>query len=239
MVAHGTRKPAGVATIGDLAHRVGALLQKPVQVAFVDVLGPGPAEVLAAAAAGGSAAVVVPAFLSRGYHVHTDLPSQVAASAHPDVTLTPALGPGPEIIRAVASRIAESGWCPGDSVLLGAAGTSNPAGRADLGRAASRLSTLIGASVELVFAASETQVADAVAAQRERGAQRVAVASYLLGEGLFQERLRNSGADAVAAPLGTHPIVVRLIADRFATASAVAGLGQAADRPDSMRQIWT
>jgi sirohydrochlorin ferrochelatase len=43
----------------------------------------------------------------------------------------------------------------------------------------------------------------------------VVVASYLLSEGLFQDRLRASGADVVTEPLGTHPGLVRLIANRF------------------------
>ncbi|BBC63610.1 hypothetical protein MMRN_05060 [Mycobacterium marinum] len=86
LTAHGTRRPAGVAMIGDLAARVSALLKQTVQVAFVDVLGPTPSEVLGRPAPGrGSAqsAIVVPAFLSRGYHVRIDLPAHVAASGHP------------------------------------------------------------------------------------------------------------------------------------------------------------
>jgi sirohydrochlorin ferrochelatase len=67
----------------------------------------------------------------------------------------------------------------------------------------------------LAFAATGTpRVADAVAALRRRGG-RVVVASYLLSEGLFQDRLRASGADVVTEPLGTHPGLVRLIANRF------------------------
>ncbi len=46
LVAHGTRRPGGVAMIEDLAARVGTLLDRTVQVAFVDVLGPTPSEVL-------------------------------------------------------------------------------------------------------------------------------------------------------------------------------------------------
>ena len=52
-------------------------------------------------------------------------------------------------------------------------------------------------------------------AVRSRGARRIVVASYLLADGLFQDRLRNSGADAVTEPLGGHPATVRLIASRF------------------------
>ena len=102
LAAHGTRRPGGVAMIGDLAAQVSGLLDRRVQVAFVDVLGPTPSEVLSRAATGGRPAVVVPAFLSRGYHVRTDLPAHVTASGHPNVIVAPALGPSGEIARIVA-----------------------------------------------------------------------------------------------------------------------------------------
>ena len=136
LAAHGTRRPGGVAMIGDLAGRVSALLDRPVQVAFVDVLGPTPSEVLSRTAAGGRPAVVVPAFLSRGYHVRTDLPAHVAASGHPDVIVTPALGPSGEIARIVADQLRKCGWRLGDSVVLAAAGTTDVRARADLHLAA-------------------------------------------------------------------------------------------------------
>ena len=44
-----------------------------------------------------------------------------------------------------------------------------------------------------------------MARRRGRSNARVAVASYLLADGLFQERLRSCGADLVSQPLGTHP----------------------------------
>jgi sirohydrochlorin ferrochelatase len=57
-----------------------------------------------------------------------------------------------------------------------------------------------------------------VEALRRRGSRRVVIASYLLSDGLFQDRLRTSGADVVTEPLGTHPRLVRLIANRFSRA---------------------
>lgn len=220
LAAHGTRRPGGVAMIGDLAARVGALLDRRVQVAFVDVLGPTPREVLAQAAHGGRPAVVVPAFLSRGYHVRTDLPAQVAASAHPNVTVTPALGPGPEIARLVADQLAKCGWRPGDCVVLAAAGTTDPAARADLHVTATTLSALVGSRVRLGFAATGGPSArDAVAAARRAGERPVVVASYLLADGLFQQRLRAADADLVSRPLSTHPALARLIANRFRRAA--------------------
>ncbi len=223
LAAHGTRRPGGVAMIGDLAARVSGLLDRRVQVAFVDVLGPSPSEVLSQAAAGGRPAVVVPAFLSRGYHVRTDLPAHVAASGHPHVTLAPALGPSGEIARIVADQLAKSGWRLGDSVILAAAGTTDRRARADLHVTATTLSAMVGTRVRLGFAATgDPSVADAVAAARRGGARRVVVASYLLADGLLQQRLLASGADVVSQPLGTHPGLARLVANRFRR--AVPGL---------------
>lgn len=234
LAAHGTRRPGGVAMIGDLAARVGALLDRRVQVAFVDVLGPTPGEVLSRAAENGRPAVLVPAFLSRGYHVRTDLPAHVAASGHPAVTVAPALGPSGEIARIVADQLAKSGWRPGDSVVLAAAGTTDPRARADLHVTATTLSALVGSRVRLGFAATgDPSVDDAVAAARRSGTHRVAVASYLLADGLFQQRLHAGGADLVSRPLGTHPALVRLVANRFRRAAP----GLASRRPHAPRPL--
>ena len=213
LVAHGTRKPEGVAMIGDLAGRVGDALGRQVRTAFVDVLGPSPADVLNTV---DGTAVLVPAFLASGYHVRVDIPAFVTASEHPDVLVTDALGPSPQMVRVLTDRLIECGWRAGDSVVMAAAGTSDLNAARDLRITAAMLSAAIGDRVELAFAATgEPCVADAVSALRDRGARRVIVASYLLADGLFQERLRASGADAVAAPLGVHPGVVRLVASRF------------------------
>jgi sirohydrochlorin ferrochelatase len=213
LVAHGTRKQQGVAMVGDLAEQVAAMLGQTVHVSFVDVLGPTPSEALTSM---GGPAIVVPAFLSRGYHVTADIPAHVEASGHPDVTVTGALGPGPQLVRVLADRLIESGWRHDDSVILAAAGTSDPGAQRDLHTMATGLSAITSSRVELAFAATGApRVHDAVAALRERGARRVVVASYLLSEGLFQDRLRVSGADVVTEPLGTHPGLVRLIANRF------------------------
>ncbi|AQA03589.1 cobalamin biosynthesis protein CbiX [Mycobacterium sp. MS1601] len=213
LVAHGTRKAAGVDMIGELADRVSSQLGQRVRVAFVDVLGPTPAEVLRTV---DGPAILVPAFLSAGYHVRRDIPEHVEASGHSDVRVTKALGPCPQMVRVVTDRLVESGWRHGDSVIMAAAGTSDPHAQHDLRVTATLLSAALGSRVELAYAATgEPRVADAVATLRERGARRVVVASYLLADGLFQDRLRDSGADVVSEPLGLHLGTVRLIANRF------------------------
>jgi sirohydrochlorin ferrochelatase len=72
LVAHGTRNPLGVRMIGDLAGAVAGVLDEPVRVGFVDVLGPTPAEVLSTMR--DEPVVVVPALLSSGIHVRVDVP---------------------------------------------------------------------------------------------------------------------------------------------------------------------
>jgi sirohydrochlorin ferrochelatase len=215
LVAHGTRKAHGVEMIGELADRVSAVTGRRVRTAFVDVLGPTPADVLRTLP-DDLPAVLVPAFLSSGYHVRVDIPWHVAASGHRNTVVTAAMGPAQDTVRVVVERLLESGWLPSDSVVLAAAGTSDPNAQRDLRVTAALLSAALGQRVELAYAATgEPSVAAAVAGLRDRGARRVVVASYLLADGLFQDRLRASGADVVADPLGTHPGVVRLLAARF------------------------
>jgi sirohydrochlorin ferrochelatase len=218
LVAHGTRRAGGVEMIGDLAARVSTLVGRRVQVAFVDVLGPTPSEVLSGA---DGPAIVVPAFLSRGYHVRTDLPTHVAASGHSDVTVAPALGPSRAIVQIVAERLVKSGWRHNDSVILAAAGTSDQRAQADLRTTAALLATLLECRVDLGFVATGAPRLQEAVDRARRVNRRVAVASYLLADGLFQERLHASGADVVSSALGTHPGLARLVASRFQEAMSL------------------
>ncbi|WP_454163164.1 sirohydrochlorin chelatase [Gordonia iterans] len=225
LTAHGTRNPHGVAMIGDLAAAMSRRLDLPVRVAFVDVLGPTPSDVLAVLPAD-EQVVVVPAFLARGYHVRADLPEHLAASGHPGAVLTPALGPSPALAEALAARLREAGVRRTDAVVLAAAGSSDPQAVADVRRVATRLESLLGTRVSIGFAAPPADSAypgidDAVREVRRRNG-RCAVASYLLADGLFQRRLHDSGADVVAEPLGLHPRVVGLACRRVLSAQLIA-----------------
>jgi sirohydrochlorin ferrochelatase len=228
LVAHGTRNPLGVSIIGDLAAAVGAALDEPVRVSFVDVLGPTPAEMLSTLR--DEPTVVVPAFLSSGMHVRVDVPRYVADSEHPRVMVTNPLGPSPELARALLCRLVDAGWQPDDRVVLVAAGTRDPRGRGELRYTAAALSALVGHRVSIAFAApcrdgsGYPSVPDVVARARQSGARRVALASYLLADGLFQGRLHTAGADVVAEPLGLHPAVIRLVCRRRREAGLAAPL---------------
>lgn len=216
LVAHGTRSAAGVSVVAAIADLVSARVGRT-RVAFVDVLGPTPSDVLSELE---GPAVVVPAFLAAGYHVRKDLPEHVARSGHPDVTVTPSLGPDPALARVLHRRLLQAGWRPGDAVVLAAAGSSDASACADVCRAAAHLADLVGAGVEVGFVTTASPtVPEAVAAARRHGSGRVFIAAYLLAPGLFHTRLSDCGADAVTDPLGADSAIADVLVSRFVAAA--------------------
>ncbi|MDN5917568.1 MAG: sirohydrochlorin chelatase [Pseudonocardia sp.] len=224
LVAHGSRNPAADAVVRGLA--AAAAVSGPgldVRVCYVDVRGPTVGEAVAELVAQGRpGAVVAPAFLAAGYHVRTDLPEQLRrAGADPDrFPVTPALGPDRGLAVAAFDRLRAAGHRRGDAVVLAAAGSSDPGAVSQVRRAARMLGTVVGRRVRVGFAATgHPGVGALVDGLRRSGESRVAVASWLLAPGVFQERLRASGADVVAEPLGVHPDVVGAVLDRYRAAS--------------------
>jgi sirohydrochlorin ferrochelatase len=216
LVAHGTRDPAGPRVVTELAARVRAEAGVPVRVAYADVRRPDVTTVLRSVP---GPAVVIPAFLASGYHVRVDVPAQIAASGHRNAVLTDAFGPAPELIEALADRLEWAGHRSGGSVVLAAAGSSDPRALAEVRAAADALAAALDSPVRVGYAATATpSVAAAVQLARGRG-RRVAIASWLLAPGLFQRRLDAAGADVVAAPLGVHPGVVDLVLRRYRQAA--------------------
>ena len=218
LVAHGTRSPAGLQTIGELAARVTARIG-PVATAFVDVLGPNPTDLLTDVS---GPAIVVPAFLASGYHVHTDLPACIVDSGHHNTTVTAALGPDPVLADVMHARLGEVGWRPGDVVVMAAAGSTSPIARGELFCAAAMLAEQVGEVHLGCVATGVPRVGDVVRLLRAAGRRRVFIASYLLAPGLFHTRLHECGATAVSEPIGAHPAVVDLLISRF-TNAPVAG----------------
>jgi sirohydrochlorin ferrochelatase len=214
LVAHGTRDPAGAVVTELVAERVRRELGVRVLACYADVQRPTPADVLAELS---GPCVAVPMFLAAGYHVRTDVPAQLAA--FPDVRLAETFGPDPALVTAAAERLREAGMRGDDAVVLAVVGSTDPHAQADSARAARRLGRLLRRPVTLAtIATGGPRVAEVVADLRREGAERVAVASWLLAPGLFQRRLDESGADAIGSPLADHPAVVRLIARRYRAA---------------------
>ncbi|MBY6538968.1 sirohydrochlorin chelatase [Rhodococcus sp. BP-349] len=235
LVAHGTRNPAGVEVIAALADAVAPHVG-PVRVAFVDVLGPTPSEVLRDV---DGPVVVVPAFLASGYHVHADVPREIAESGHDDVHVTRALGPDLNLARVLRDRLKQIGWTTGDRIVLAAAGSSDVRALDDVHTAADQLAAVTGSAVTVAYVATgKPRAADLVPTLKATG-EKVFVASYLLAPGLFHTRLQSAGADGVTEPLGLHGGVVQLLVDRYREGVDVISAAAARsrrERPDSDRQ---
>lgn len=200
-VAHGTRNPSGQAQIRDLVARVAARRPRlDVRLSYVDVQEPKVAEVARAA----PDAVVVPLLLSAGHHVRVDIADAVEGTRIP---VTRPLGPDDVLLDSLVRHLP-----PADAVVLAAAGSSDPDWRADIERQATRFAGLGYVS------GPGPRVPDVVADLRRRGARRVAIAAYLLADGLFYRSLGRAGADSVTPPLCLDPAVTDLVLSRYESA---------------------
>jgi sirohydrochlorin ferrochelatase len=220
-VAHGSKHSAATAAIKELVTEVERLAPVlDIQVAFVQDAEPSLPDALDAA---GPDVVIVPLLLSTGYHLTNDI---AGAATAVDTAITAGgrlaprvagpLGPDPLLVTALTGRLAESG-VPGNApVVLAAAGSSDPQAASQVHAQAELLAAERGAPVTVGYAAAGLPtVSEAVADLRARTGQPVAVATYLLAPGQFHDRLADSGADWVSAPLGAHPAVAALIIDRY------------------------
>ena len=210
-VAHGSRDPAAADVVRALAGQVRRLAPVlDVRVAFLGHAEPSlPTELTAA----GSNTVIVPLLLSSGYHLSTDI-SGVADVAGARVAAP--LGPDELLLTALTARLAEAGVPDGTPIVLAAAGSANPLAAADVRQQADLLADQLGVPVVAAFASTAApSVQDAVAELRERTGRPVAVASYLLAPGQFQDQLAECGADWLTEPLGGHPAVAGLVIDRY------------------------
>lgn len=220
--AHGTRDEDGQATIRRLIDDVRAAMPDlEVREAYVDVHGPFITEVVdeVPPASLATSAVVVPLLLAGGYHVYHDIAE--AVESREDVSPAPALGPDPRLIDIVLDRVREAAVPPTTTLVLAAAGSSDPRSQADTEEAAEMLRARWDGPVRIGFAAGiSPTVAEAVAKARDYGEDgEVAVASFLLAPGFFQKRLTESGADYITGPLAPHPKLVEIVADRYRDAS--------------------
>ncbi|WP_248961575.1 sirohydrochlorin chelatase [Sphaerisporangium perillae] len=222
LVAHGTRSAAGEATLSALVGQVRrARPGHRVELGYLEISSPPLAEVLAAVP---GPVVVVPLLLAGGYHIHIDLPAVVARS-RPDALVAGPLGPHPLITSVLVRRLASAGLRATDAVILGAAGSSDPAALADVRSAARLLSVRLARPVTAAFAsAGDPPLAAAMERLRSGPAPRIAVASYLLAPGFFQGRLESSEADLVSRPLGADGDLAALVWHRFDEATARSGV---------------
>jgi sirohydrochlorin ferrochelatase len=248
-VAHGSRDPRAAATVTELLSVVRARAARrgmrglDVRAAFLDHCAPSLPQVLGSVPAGSDSrtrgpAVVVPLLLTAAYHSKADIPAQLAAAAaaHPglDIVSAGTLGPHALLLAALERRLHEAGVAaddPGEAgpaatgVVLAAAGSSDPAANATIADLAARWARERGwrAVVPAYASAAGPRPADAVRALRDSGADRVAVATYLLSPGYFADKIRDgalaAGATVVSGVLGAAPEVADVVLDRYLAAA--------------------
>ena len=242
-VAHGSRDPRAAATVTELLSAVRARAARrglgglEVRAAFLDHCAPSLPQVLGSMPADGGSAVVVPLLLTAAYHSKADIPARLAAAAAArpglDVVSAGTLGPDALLLAALERRLLEAVVAVGDageadsaatSVVLAAAGSSDPAANATIAELAARWARERGWRAVLPGYASAAgpRPADCVRALRDGGAQRVVVATSLLAPGYFADKIRDAahgaGADAVSAALGDAPEVADVVLDRYLAA---------------------
>lgn len=220
LVAHGTRSASGRRELSKLLLETRKRLtggdgpDVDCRMAWVDIQTPTPDRVLS----DGVPTVVVPVFLARGYHVVEDVVGACRRAPGP-VSLAEHLGAEPEVVRALVQRLAESGGTGAfgaDAVVLGAAGSSDPASVGETEALARTLTGVLGVPVTAAFAtAAAPTVADAVAEARNAGHRRIAVLTHLLAPGFFADRIAAAGADIITSPLGAHAEIIDLLVRRY------------------------
>lgn len=230
LAGHGTRHPAGRASIAALVEAVADRLPGiPIRPAYLDHLAPTVEDALLELAGERTTrAAVIPLLLSAATHSKNDVAAAIAdvRSREPRLTIRYGrpLGPHPLLVDALHDRITALGVDPDDAntaVVLAAAGAADPAANADVATMARLLFEGRGwFAVEAAYAsATRPDVPTAVTRLRRLGARRVVVAPYFLGEGYLLDRMTGqalaAGADAVATPLATHPMTAELVVDRY------------------------
>ncbi|MBK8460036.1 MAG: sirohydrochlorin chelatase [Micropruina sp.] len=213
LAVHGTRSPAGGLVTEELRATVaGRLPRVSVHTGWVDLHTPTLAQTLSEL----GEAVVVPVFLTEGFHVATDIPEAVAeAGGRASVTATL----GDSLVAAVADRLLPFLEAT-DAVVLAAAGSKRQLSNDQVVATARTLAEIVDRPVSAGFLTAATPtVPDAVTAARSAGHRRVTIAPYLMAPGLFSARLAHCGADAVAEVIGVHPTVVDGIVRRYLSAT--------------------
>ncbi|MDD7917360.1 sirohydrochlorin chelatase [Actinomycetospora callitridis] len=216
LLAHGTEDPAGQATWDRLVSAVDrALPGIEVRLAYAGVAVPSLPDVLVELP---GPVVVVPAFLASGFHVRVDVPEQLAATGRQDVVVAEPFGPDPALVGVLLDRLTEAGAETGDTVVLAAAGSTDPVAQGDLRTAAALLTARVGHDVPVGYiAGGEPRVASVVESAAARGPRSV-IATWLLAPGAFHRWLSSAGAALVAEPLGDHPDVVGVAVARYRAA---------------------
>ena len=188
--------------------------------------------------------IVVPLLLTAAYHSKSDIPAQLAASTGAagggpalDVRCADTLGPHPLLLAALERRLREAGVAVDSaadrartSVVLAAAGSSDPAANATIAELAAGWQRDRGWRAVAPAYASAAGPSPAQAVSDLEPAQGpVVVATYLLAPGYFADKIRaasnEAGASAVSGVLGAAAEVADVVLARYRAAAALAAAG--------------
>lgn len=223
LTAHGSADPRSSATTHAVAEQIRRL--RPwldVRVAFCERSEPNLVDVIANL---DRPALVTPLLLASAYHARVDIPSMMEAAKVP-VRQADTLGEDPRLVEVLHQRITELGIDeqPGTGVLIVAVGSSHAAANARTGTLASALSERSGfGPVQVAYATTEPSVADGIAALRDRGASRIALAPWFIAPGRITDRVAAVAGEhgvQMAQPLGAHALLAATVLDRFDRAAA-------------------
>ena len=264
-VAHGSKDPRAAATVSDLLGVVAARATEAsgdvvdVRAAFLDHCAPSLPQVLGSLGDNDDdgrarSAIVVPLLLTAAYHSKSDIPAQLAAAGGArdggalDVRCADTLGPHPLLLAAVERRLREAGVAVDSaaarartSVVLAAAGSSDPAANATIAELAAGWQRDRGWRAVAPAYASAAGPSPAQAVSDLDPAQGpVVVATYLLAPGYFADKIRaastEAGASAVSGVLGAAPEVADVVLARYRAAAALAADGADARLCD---RLWS
>ncbi|TCC34998.1 sirohydrochlorin chelatase [Kribbella sindirgiensis] len=219
-VAHGTADPRGIRVVHDLVREMAR--QRPdlaISLGFVDLLTPALPSLVRRITTDASDAVVVPLLLSSGYHVYVDVAAE--AQRYPgQVHAADALGPDPVLVEILADRLGDLSHM--DTVVLAAAGSSDPRALADCETTARLLSARVDRPVRVAYVSGAgDRLPDVLA----RTSGRLAVATYLLAPGFFHSLIqRHAAPHTVTAPLAPDPRLSTLALHRYEAARAASRL---------------
>lgn len=214
LLGHGSPDPRAGIGAAALAGRVADLLPSDeIRLAFLDNTAPTLTEA-ALTVAEHADITVVPVFLSRAYHVKVDVPAAVAkasAAINRDITITEPIGPDPLLLDALEPQL------PAEAPLvLATAGTSDTEAQAAFDALAHDWSVRRGTGVLVAYASqAQPDVATAISLLEAGSAQPAAVARFLLFDGVFPDRIKESaGGRVITDVLGDSPVLAEIIAER-------------------------
>lgn len=222
--AHGTADPAGAEAISLLMQQARAA--RPgleITVAYLSKGAPTLADALAEARARGRRPVVVPLLLSSGYHVAHDIRR---AADEADAPVARHLGPDPLVVELLARRLRPLLGTTGGAarVVLAAAGSRDPRAAEETGRAAQLLAARLGLPVSPAYVTTTApSLEDAMTGSCD--VRRTVAAAYLLAPGEFERRVRRAAGGAATPPLAPHPLLARLLLDRYDEVAATGLVG--------------